>query len=813
MKTRKTTGTRRMKKPQLALTALALALAPVSQTMAQLMLEEVVVTAQKRPQGLQDVPVAIAAVSGEKINDLGITNLEEITLYTPNVNINKGQATPNIFIRGIGSGTNAGFEQSVGLYIDGIYSGRGRLAAVPLTMDLERVEILKGPQGILFGKNTIAGAVNITTAKPTDQFEGYVGVLYESGHDEQIYNAVISGPITDGWSGRLAVRYDTFGGWWDNKQLNEEGPDNENLYARATLRWEPTDMLEIVGKVELGDFQSDAKAAVVYQSDQPTNFLGDNPFPIVDDIDKAAFDFSDTDDTQTDVYSLTLNWDMEFAVLTSITAYSAYDFEGLRNSDFSATPGLHRLVEEEYEQLSQEIRLVSPGGEIIDWIVGAYYQESELDISKANPVLDFAQSGPLAVPALVATLPAEPSIFDQESDSWAVFAQGTWAVTDFVRLGLGLRYNEETKELDKQTFADGLGSRFGDLTTITMTRSPAHPTTPAGLIEDVRSHNFPGLERNEDKVTWMANVQWDASDDMMLYATVSTGFKGGGFDEAYSGNGGIIRQGTFPTGTPLTGTEFDTGVDSSVLEYDEETVLAYEVGAKMSLAGGAAELNIAIFRMEYDDLQVSSLVGDVFVVGNAGETISQGIEVDGRWMVTEGLTLGGSVAYLDAYYEDFTGATCTVSQGQDPLNNPGCLDPDGNNLTAPLTALNPGGQDLSDETLYFAPDWSANLNASHVMPLGDNLELRSSLDINYTDEYYSALDLDPNTVHESYTKVNARIAIASVDDTWSVALIGKNLTDKDTRVWNNDVPLTNSNSYFGIPERPRSIAIQARYRF
>jgi iron complex outermembrane receptor protein len=325
----------------------------------------------------------------------------------------------------------------------------------------------------------------------------------------------------------------------------------------------------------------------------------------------------------------------------------------------------------------------------------------------------------------------------------------------------------------------------------------------------VRSHDFRGLERDEDAFTCMTNVQWDATDEMMMYASVSTGFKGGGFDSAYSGDGGTLRQGTFPTGEPLTGTEFSTGVDSSVLEYDEETVLAYEVGAKMSLAGGAAELNVAIFRMEYEDLQVSSLVGDVFRVGNAGESVSQGIELDGRWLVTEGLTLGGSMAYLDAYYEDFTGATCTVPQAGDPVANPGCLGLDGSNI-APGES---GGQDLTDETLLFAPDWSANLNASHVMPLGDSLELRSSVIINYTEDYYSALDLDPNTLHDSYTKVNARIAIASVDDTWSVALIGKNLTDKDTRVWNNDVPVTNSNSYFGIPERPRSIAIQARYRF
>ncbi|MFT4521024.1 MAG: iron complex outermembrane receptor protein, partial [Halioglobus sp.] len=162
--------------------ALALALYGTGALAQGLQLEEVIVTAQKRTESLQDVPIAIIAMSGEKIDDFGITGLEELTQYTPNVTINNGAGTPNLFVRGVGSGTNAGFEQSVGMYIDGVYAGRGALAAVPTTMDLERIEILKGPQGILFGKNTVAGAVNITSAKPTDEFEGMVEALYSPDH-------------------------------------------------------------------------------------------------------------------------------------------------------------------------------------------------------------------------------------------------------------------------------------------------------------------------------------------------------------------------------------------------------------------------------------------------------------------------------------------------------------------------------------------------------------------------------------------------------------------------------------------------------
>ena len=785
--------------------ALALTACGAGALAQDLMLEEVIVTAQKRTESLQDVPISIVAISGEKIDDFGITGLEELTQYVPNVTINNGAGTPNLFIRGVGSGTNAGFEQSVGMYIDGVYAGRGALASVPTTMDLERVEILKGPQGILFGKNTVAGAISITTAKPTDEFEGLVEALYEHDHGEQQYNLVLSGPLTDNLSGRLAVRYDEIDGWWDNVITGAEGPNQDNTYARGSLRWEPGDTLEINAKYEYGDFQRDSRPTVVYQSDfeGQENVFGTVPFPVVSDRDKGAGDVDGSNSNETDVFALTVDWELDFATMTSISAYSAYDLKQVGNTDLAAVPALHRPKEEDYEQYSQEIRFVSPGGETIDWIAGAYYQYQELNISRRFEALDLLQLGPLSAPPLYADLEENPSVptkFDQDSDSWSVFGQGTWNYTDALRFSLGVRYSDETKDLDKVTVSDGLQIRVGD---------DLYFANPANkeLLADVRQHSFTGLSRDEDKWTFSGSVQWDTSDDAMLYASISTGFKGGGYDEAYSGAGYEIRLADPKTGE-LTG-ESVPGADPSILEYDDETVITYEVGAKMSLLEGAAELNIAVFRTEFDNLQTSALIGDVFRVGNAGEAVSQGVEMDGRWLVTDRLSFGGAVAYLDAYYDDFTGAPCTIPQANDPTNNPGCLSTDGSNIAAGEA----GSQDLKDETLLFAPDWSATLTARYVMPLSENLVLVNSLDINYEDSFYSALDLDPNTKHDATTIFNARIALANVDRTWTVALIGKNLTDEESNIWNNDVPTTNSNSYYGLPSRPRSIAIQARYRF
>jgi outer membrane receptor protein involved in Fe transport len=525
---------------------------------------------------------------------------------------------------------------------------------------------------------------------------------------------------------------------------------------------------------------------------------------VVSDYDKGAGDAGTRKTTDTDVLALTIDWHLDFATVTSISAYSAYDLMSTGDTDIAAAPSLHRTRWEDFEQYSQELRLVSPGGEIIDWIAGAYYQRTDLDISRRLETIDFLQSGPLSTSALYAPDPGVPSVFDQEGESWAVFGQGTWNVTDTLRLTLGLRYNEETKDLDKTTDSEGLRVRAGSNPNLLVYSDPANFYS----IADLRQHSFTDLSRDEEKATYSTNIQWDVTDYTMLYASVSTGFKGGGFDEAYSSAGYEIRLVNPLTNAPLGASV--PGNDPSILEVEDEEVLAYELGAKMSLLEGAAELNFAVFRMEYDNLQVSSLVGDVFRVGNAGEATSQGVELDGRILLTERLTVGGAMAYLDAYYEDFTGATCTTPQAMDPANNPGCLREGGSNITV---ARESGGQDLEDETLTFAPDWSASLFAQYVVPLGSSMELINSLDINYSDEFYTALDLDPNTQHDAITIVNARIALASNDDTWSVALIGKNLTDEEPYLWRDDLPLTNSNSYYAVPERPRTIALQARYRF
>tara|TARA_B100000446_G_scaffold67127_3_gene63720 strand:+ start:17298 stop:18209 length:912 start_codon:yes stop_codon:yes gene_type:complete len=245
--------------PKTALSMAVLSIAavyPSSNLLAETFaLEEIVVTAQKREESLMDVPISVSAVGGEKMAEAGITELEGMTAYVPNLTMNQTGIGTIIAIRGISSGINQGFEQSVGQYVDGVYYGRAQLARAPF-MDLDRVEVLRGPQSILFGKNSIAGAISMHTAKPTDEFEGSITGLYEPDHGEQDVRLVLSGPLTDNLSGRLAILDRTIDGYYDNDTLDRDESDEDVSVIRGSLRWDANDDLTVNLKVEDGSFDT-----------------------------------------------------------------------------------------------------------------------------------------------------------------------------------------------------------------------------------------------------------------------------------------------------------------------------------------------------------------------------------------------------------------------------------------------------------------------------------------------------------------------------------------------------------------------------
>jgi iron complex outermembrane recepter protein len=740
-------------------------------------LEEVIVTAQKREQNLQDVPVSVNVVGGEQIAESGIGDLEELSGLVPNLSINESPQGLSIYIRGLGSGDNQGFEQSVGLFIDGVYAGRSRQFQAPF-LDVAAVEVLRGPQGTLFGKNTIAGAMTVTTAKPTDELEASLQTSYEPRFNSYSVEGVVSGPITEDLKGRLAVSQSESGGFMKNTALDSDEPDSLNTVVRGTLLWEPTDELDVQVKYEQGRAELSGRNYV-------TDEVG--PWGALYSSNDAGFDVSDpykrsvstkeSSDTNSESFTLNVNYDLGEYQLTSITGYSEYQHEGVVDGDSSALDAAVFPQEQDFHQWSQELRLTSPLGGDVDFIAGLFFQTSDLSATRR---LDSNLSAYSAVNASLAVIPPTgfQAEFDQQTETYAAFGSATWHVSDLVHLTAGLRYTIEEKEADRDLYFTGYNSQ----TPLAQVYDPAAaPIAPLPVNTyalavggqhtlGVYEHQVEG-DRRAENLSPSLKIQYDFSDDVMLYASISKAFKSGGFNE-------FGNQGDDPGEYALSPESFD---------FDEEKALAFELGGKTSLFDGTAKLNFALFRTEYTDLQVSTFKGDTFSVGNAAEAISQGLEMDGTVRLSETLYLNASMAYLDASYSEFENASCTVAQAAATVGT--CT------------------QDLTDRELANAPKWTGNIALDHEYNIGQQLLLRSHLDVSYTDKQYLATDLDPHTLEDAHTTVNARIGLGNADGSWELALVGKNLTDEEVRSWSND-PFLLSGSYFSYYEPPRTLAVQ-----
>ncbi len=799
-------------------------------------LEEVIVTATLRAASLQDVPVSVNAVSGEKMAEAGIAKVEDLQAYVPNLTMSETGIGTNIYIRGIGSGINPGFEQSVGMYFDGVSYGRAQLTRAPF-LDLARVEVLRGPQNILFGKNSIAGALSLISARPGQEFEGSVSATYEPDFNEQIIDLIVSGPLTDTLGARLAIRKRDIDGHIENLTLNRDEPGRDEGTIRAIFDWAATDNLTAMLKLEAGKFDVDGRQIEIINDNPSTSetagFTGKTYGQILDftevglgpivlatvDEDSSVLnnkqDFkrsSNGDFSYNDTQNITLNVDyyMDGHQFTFITGLLAYDTEELCDCDFTGARVFSVGAEENYDQFSQEFRWVSPVGETFEFIAGGFYQKSELefydsisvdsdllpdllnadDLQKAGgngegPPFDL--SGGLLGFTGIGDAGDEirdlgtPRNFSTDTELFSVFLQTTWNATDLFRATLGLRYSHEEKE----------GSRRMDFT-----RNGV--VAPVGEIDTVVAKNFSAERqdlkgsRTEQNLSPSINLQYDWSDDMMLYATLSRGFKSGGYDARSNASpeANLIR--------PDNNTEDLILVGS--FEYEEEQATSFEMGAKTTLLDGAAELNIAAFYTEYEDLQVSIFDGTLgFNVGNAGAATTMGLELDGRLALTEHLMVSGALAFLDFEFTEFDNGQCYQGQTPDSFvdGTPYC--------------------DYKGKTNQYVADYSGNLSFAYSRMVSSDLEFRGITDFVFTGDYNSSQNLDPSQEQDGYVKVNLRLSLADVAAGWEVALLAKNLTDETVVSYSNDTPLANSIfesiGHYGFIEPPRSFAIQGTYRW
>lgn len=822
---------------------------------AQAQVEEIVVTAQKREQSLQDVPISVTAVTGDALQAQNLGEVEALSMQLPNIHISESGIGDKLFIRGVGSGINAGFEQSVGTFVDGVYYGRS-LQTRSQFLDIERVEVLRGPQSTFFGNNAIAGALNITTRRPSGEFSGYVNSFYEFEHGERHVEGAIGGALTDTLSARIAGLSSGLDGWVTNLNTGQPEGEERNRALRASILFAPNDTFDALLKVEGGSF--DVRGRSVQTLDCPpatgvagtcavtaapvlaafgpafatplfpnfddrfdTNTQYNGPVPssftaAVDSLGTAearlpvprpaavlsARDVGDLQNTNT---TLTLNWQLAAHTLTAVSGFSRYEFDFRQPTDFVPLPlaGAEQL--EEFDQFSQEVRLVSDTSDTLDYTLGAYWQANELDVREniylylAPPYFQPAatfftdacraparQNDPMC--RLPATIAGVDSLHAQEEDSWAGFGSLTWHLGDALRVTFGARYTHVEKSLDRrQTIED----RAPGITVpcIPPVAALLACTTGAPLL--ITAANPPrgrafgwkqgvlALERKASEFTPSLNLQWDIVDDAMLYASYTEGFKAGGFDQR------------------------NLFLSSVTGQFAPESVDAVEFGLKSRLLDDALMLNVALFRSDYDDLQVSTFDGVVnFLVNNAGSARTQGIETDMRWALGDSLVFSAAVALLDAQWEDYRDAQCTAVEL--------ALAPNASCFVSPGTGLLV--QDLSGADMLMAPDWSGNVGVEHYWMLRDGLELQTQLLVYFEDDKFLAADNDPATLQERFAKVNLRVALVG-NGGWELAFVGRNLTNELTSPHIEDLPLRSTNSFFALTDRPRTYAVQGQYRF
>ncbi|WP_372777016.1 TonB-dependent receptor [Litorivivens sp.] len=734
---------------------------------AKPVLEEVVVTAQKRAESLSDVPVSVSAVSGEKLNKAGISNMADLSEYTPNFKLVPGGLIPNVYMRGVGSGSNQGFELSVGIFADGIHLGRPHQTRAAF-MDIERVEVLRGPQSILFGKNAIAGALNIVSGRPGDEFEGMVSGLvgFPRGrdNDREEYSAMVSVPVTDTFGFRLAGRKRSEDGYMYNENLKRVEPGVDEKAARLTLGWYPLDWTEAYLKLEHSNREQRGRTFEFTHASALTGCSGE-------DVELNRVKNTDAEEfAEIDTYNYTLNVDMNFepGTLTMTSGWSGFESEDLFDADSSSFDTVPLLGLEEYDQFSQEFRFASTTGGFVDYIAGAFYQTSELQFDESSPLnvrngalQDFGACAINTVENVKADLARDFSI---DSDAWSAFVQVTFNWTSNLRTTLGVRHvvEEKTGFRDFDVYEPG-------------TKNDVNPVTATVLNALlINKHTLSG-ERDVAVTLPSVNVQWDVTDDIMTYIGFTRGAKSGSYDARNNNDG------TGPNG------------GATNFEFEDELADAWELGAKMRLADGAAELNIAVYRVEYEDMQVSVFDGVAgFTVTNAGSALTQGIELDGRWLLTENFMLSGSMAYLDFEWLDYVDGPC---YGGAPNEDP-----------------DTGTCDLTGRENQHTPEWTGTVSGTYTQPLFNSLMLELGVDLSYKGEHFTSGDLDPRGIQESVEKINARIALSDVDETWSLAVVGRNLTD-ETTIGIGSPSALDAGGYRATIEPTKVVYVEGRYRF
>lgn len=740
-------------------------------------LEEIVVTAQKRSQSLQEVPISVTALDGGFIRETGAADLADVALYVPNVRVDADDlGSPQLFIRGFGTNAfNPSFESSVGFVQDDIFYGRPGYFTESM-YDVDRVEVLRGPQGTLFGKNTIAGVFNVTTKNPTDTFSSDGRVTYGSFNTQRI-DAGAGGMFADWGGARVAGLYRKEDGQLRNTFLNRDEEALEQKAARLKFRLFPFDSVTSDLMFQASDTSAPFWPYQLFKLDDDTRGyleafdagVEDNPTNFRTQSDTAGF---------INKGSQTLGLRTQWAIgdigsvhnsnAVLVLAGSRFHINQLNELDVSPADIARLDSHEHHEQLSAELRFAGETdtlfgfGDKVEFVAGGFVYDSRYqlrasinagaDIGSYLLTRDFCQLAGLP-PGICGdgsnvSLPGLPIFGDitapligpdnyafdylQDTLSIAGFGQATWHITERWAVTPGVRINREQKDVDSRG-TPNCRLAVGD-----------NPPCVISTLLMANAYDQRGLQRNEFDVSPKLVLQYFADTGVNLYGSYARGYKSGGFNSLSY-----------------------TGED---LEFRPETADTFELGAKSEFFDRTLRFNATLYRTKFTDLQVLAFNGVFFDVSNAASATSQGLEGDFLWLTPwQPLQISGSFGLLDATYDDYRDAPAPVRDANGNLQ---------------IGAL----QDLSGKRIAFAPRQTASLTPQLSFPLPLGLGGRLAGDVIYQGDQFTDADLDPNTFVPAYTIYNARLTIANDDESLSLTIGGTNLGDK--RVLNQVIDAT-----------------------
>ena len=722
--------------------------------------DDIVVTARRRTERAQDVPIALSVVGAEQLGLRGDYRLDQVQQLVPSLQVfSFNPRNTNINIRGLGSNvalTNDGLENGVGVYIDNVYYGRVGQSQFDL-VDLDRVEVLRGPQGTLFGKNTTAGAINISSRLPLFQWhaDGQVDV---GNYDYRQVRGSLTGPLIDGLAAfRLSAAYTSRDGFLYDTKTRRRVHDYENATVRGQLLLTPTPDLTI--RI-IGDWGQQEQSCCInlpvstfasYDNGTPiantylqriARFPNYTPLPI--DPFARRTDANSPFQANMDTWGVSgqVDYDLGGAALTSITAVRQWNWFPRNDSDLTALSiNTQNHILNFQRQFSQELRLASTGTHTVDWLLGAYYfQQVVRGYSRAEFGADAAlalfPSDNQTVASIASNGLLSAGRSDPHTKSGAVFGQGTWHITPALSLTAGLRYTHEEK------WGSYANQRlFAQPTTGLTAAQIARVTAIRNALAPIQAFS---VDTDDDSVSGLATLGWKPAEDVLLYATYSRGAKSQG----------------------LNLTNLPAGVDPVVRP---ETVDNVEVGLKSQFLDRRVTLNLAAYQTSVHDYQttiVQQVIGTntyINYIANIPKVRSRGLEGDLAVRPADWLSLTGSIAYTDATYRDYP-------NGPTPVE---ALNP---------TAANPGGspvRDFTGERLAGVPKWATSVGADVTHPVGGSAEGYLHGDWSYRSSYYTVASNSRYGLVPGYGLVNARAGVRLGEDgRYDLSVWARNLFDK-----------------------------------